>query len=98
MLQVTPVPAFADNYIWLIHSPRDPRKVVAVDPGDAAPVEHILAERSLQLSGLLLTHHHNDHVGGVASLLRQHAVPVFGPASERIPGNPTLMREGDHSV
>jgi len=98
MLQVTPVPAFADNYIWLIHSPRDLRKVVAVDPGDAAPVYRALADQSLQLSGILLTHHHNDHVGGVASLLQQHSVPVFGPASERIPGNPRLMREGDHST
>jgi hydroxyacylglutathione hydrolase len=98
MLQVTPVPAFADNYIWLIHSPRDARKVVVVDPGDAAPVERALAAQSLQLSGILLTHHHNDHVGGVASLLQQHSVPVFGPASEAVPGNPTLMREGDRSV
>ena len=97
MLQVTPVPAFADNYIWLIHSPHDARKVIAVDPGDAAPVEHFLADRSLQLSGILLTHHHNDHVGGVASLLQRRAVPVFGPATERVPGDPVLMREGDHS-
>ena len=47
MLQVTPVRAFADNYIWLIHSPRDASQVVAVDPGDAAPVERALRERNL---------------------------------------------------
>jgi len=96
MLQVTPVPAFADNYIWLIHSPRDAQKVVAVDPGDAAPVQQALADQSLQLSGILLTHHHNDHVGGVATLLQAHEVPVFGPAAERVPGHPVPMREGDH--
>jgi hydroxyacylglutathione hydrolase len=96
MLQVTPVRAFTDNYIWLIHSPRDPQQVVVVDPGDAAPVERILADRGLTLSGLLITHHHGDHVGGVADLLRQRAIPVYGPANEAVPGNPTRLREGDH--
>ena len=95
MLQVTPVRAFTDNYIWLIHSPRDPRKVVAVDPGDAAPVRRILAARNLQLAAILLTHHHRDHVGGVADLLQEGPAPTFGPASEAIPGAPRQLREGD---
>ncbi|MFL6549918.1 MAG: hydroxyacylglutathione hydrolase [Povalibacter sp.] len=93
MLQVTPVRAFTDNYIWLIHSPRDRQKVVAVDPGDAAPVMQALANQQLQLSGILMTHHHGDHVGGVAELLHQHPVPAFGPASESLPGNPIRVRE-----
>lgn len=95
MLQVTPVQAFTDNYIWLIHSPRDPRRVVAVDPGDAAPVHQALTDRGLQLSGIFMTHHHRDHVGGVVELLRQHPVPAFGPAAESIPGEPTRLREGE---
>jgi hydroxyacylglutathione hydrolase len=95
MLQVTPVRAFADNYIWLIHAPRHPEQVVAVDPGDAAPLERVLAERQLTLGGILLTHHHPDHVGGVASLLSNRQVPLFGPASERLPGDPTRVRQGD---
>lgn len=95
MLQVTPVQAFTDNYIWLIHSPRDPRKVVAVDPGDAAPVHQALANGGLQLAGIFMTHHHRDHVGGVVELLRQHSVPAFGPASEAVPGEPVRLREGD---
>ncbi len=95
MLQVTPVRAFTDNYIWLIHSPRDPSKVVAVDPGDAAPVHQALTDRGLQLSGILMTHHHRDHVGGVVELLRQHSVPAFGPAGEAVPGEPIRLREGD---
>ena len=98
MLQVTPVRAFADNYIWLIHAPRDATQVVAVDPGDAAPVERALAERNLTLAGILLTHHHADHVGGVASLLQNRRVPLFGPASERLPGEPTRLRQGDRVV
>ena len=97
MLQVTPVRAFADNYIWLIHSPRDHRKVVAVDPGDATPVSRALADRNLELSGILVTHHHGDHVGGVAELLRQHSVPVFGPARETVPGQPIPVREGERA-
>ena len=95
MLQVTPVRAFSDNYIWLIHSPRNSRRVVAVDLGDAAPVEQALANSKLELGAILLTHHHADHVGGVAVLLHKHAVPVFGPASEAVPGNPVRLREGD---
>jgi hydroxyacylglutathione hydrolase len=97
MLQVTPVRAFADNYIWLIHSPRDASQVVAVDPGDAVPVERALAERKLTLGGILLTHHHADHVGGVAALLQNRRIPLFGPGNERLPGEPTRLREGDRA-
>ena len=87
MLQVTPVRAFADNYIWLIHSPRDASQVVAVDPGDARPVERALAERNLQLAGILITHHHADHVGGVADLLQNGAAcRSSGPARENTAG------------
>jgi hydroxyacylglutathione hydrolase len=98
MLQVTPVRAFTDNYIWLIHSPRDARTVVVVDPGDADPVLHALAAERLQLGAILLTHHHGDHVGGVARLLQEHAVPTFGPAGEVLPCDPTRLREGDEVV
>lgn len=98
MLEVTPVRAFTDNYLWLIHSPRDRRQVVVVDPGDAQPVERTLADEGLTLAGILVTHHHGDHVGGVAELLQRHAVPIYGPASETIPGNPTPLRQGDQAV
>jgi hydroxyacylglutathione hydrolase len=98
MLQVTPVRAFSDNYIWLIHSPRDVSRVVAVDPGDATPVERTLAERNLSLAGLLITHHHPDHVGGVAALLKGRKIPIFGPANEQTPGDPVRLRQGDRAT
>ncbi len=94
MLKVSHVRAFADNYIWLIHSPQDANKVVAVDPGDAHPVEQELA-RGLQLAGILITHRHADHVGGVAALSRERRIPVFGPATETVPVPVQTLREGD---
>lgn len=95
MLQVTAVPAFTDNYIWLVHSPRDPSLVLAVDPGDAEPVFAALSQLGLELRGLMLTHKHHDHVGGATKLLDRFDVPVYGPANDPLPGNPIRVREGD---
>ena len=78
-----PVPAFADNYIWLITDPPSPAAVV-VDPGESSEVLQILDERELKLAAILVTHHHGDHIGGVGELLRERRVPVFGPARENI--------------
>jgi len=91
-LQVTAIPAFDDNYLWLIH---DQEYAAIVDPGDAAAVEAALAAHQLKLAAILLTHHHADHAGGVPALLRHWHVPVYGPASERIPGIDHPLREGD---
>lgn len=97
MLKVSAVRAFADNYIWLIHSPQDAKQVVAVDPGDAHPVEQQIAT-GLQLAGILITHRHADHVGGVASLSRARQIPVFGPAAEKVPEPARPLREGDTAM
>jgi hydroxyacylglutathione hydrolase len=83
-LNVRPVRAFSDNYIWLIESPKLPAQVVAVDPGEAEPVLVELKRRNLKLSAILLTHHHPDHIGGVPELLRLGHVPVVGPDDKRI--------------
>jgi hydroxyacylglutathione hydrolase len=94
-LNVRPVRAFSDNYIWLIESPRTPAQVVAVDPGDAAPVIEALARGGLSLAAILLTHHHPDHIGGVPELLRHQKVPVIGPDDARIAQRTRTVRDGE---
>lgn len=96
MLKVTPIPAFADNYLWLIHALEQPRLAVVVDPGDAAPVIAHLEQHRLELAAILVTHHHADHVGGVKALLAKYPVPVYGPRAEYIPGMVHALVEGDH--
>ena len=95
-LNVRPVRAFSDNYIWLIESPKVPALVVAVDPGEAKPVIAELKRRDLTLAAILLTHHHPDHIGGVPDLLSLGAVPVIGPDDERITRRTRTVRDQDH--
>jgi len=81
MINIIPIPAFDDNYIWVI---RNTHSAAVVDPGDADPVRDYLKHESLQLIAILNTHHHGDHVGGNADLLEHFNVPVYGPSHERI--------------
>ena len=94
MLQESPVRAFSDNYIWLIRSPADPGAAVVVDPGDDRPVEQALQEMRLRLAAILVTHHHADHVGGVAGLAARHGAQVFGPAREKMPCTAQALDDG----
>lgn len=91
-MNIIALPAFQDNYIWLLrHGPH----AAVVDPGDAGPVLAYLDREQLQLCAILLTHHHRDHVGGVEALLRLGKVPVYGPAREQISGLSHPLREGE---
>lgn len=93
MLTLHRIPAFRDNYVWLLADSAG--HCLVVDPGDAAPVEAFLAERELTLQAILVTHHHADHVGGVAQLSARHDAPVYGPAQERIPALTQPLDDGD---
>ena len=91
-MRIHAVPAFSDNYLWLIE---DGGKAAAVDPGDAQPIEAALAERGLVLTAILATNHHGDHVGGIEALVSHWKCPVFGPAGESIPRITQKLVEGD---
>ena len=94
MLAFYPLPAFQDNYLWLL-TRAGAAGAFVVDPGDAAPVAQELERRGLALEGILLTHHHLDHTGGVDALLRRWPVPVFGPHNPAIPQVSEALAEGD---
>jgi hydroxyacylglutathione hydrolase len=91
-MNLVALPAFADNYIWMLH---DGAQAVVVDPGDAEPVGAALDRLQLQLSAILVTHHHPDHVGGVDALRPRLNGPVYGPAREAIPQPYTPLNGGD---
>ncbi len=92
MLSVYPVPVFKDNYIWVIHNHN---YAVVVDPGIAFPVIEYLQLKKLQLSAILITHHHSDHTGGNIELLRLFDIPVYGPSNEFISTVTHAVHEGN---
>ena len=95
MIDVSPVRAFSDNYIWLMRSPDAPGAAVVVDPGDARPVLDALDGLGLELHSVLVTHHHPDHVAGIPSLVDRYEPRVFGPSREQIPGRTDALDDGD---
>lgn len=97
MFQITPIPAFEDNYIWALCQPEH-NYCLVVDPGDAEAVLQFLSQQNKQLHTILITHHHHDHTGGIAKLQRQFPnVQIIGPAAEqqRISGLTQTLRDGD---
>lgn len=94
MLKIEALPAFTDNYIWMLQDV-ERRVCAAVDPGDAGPVQAWLdANSGWRLSDILITHHHHDHVGGVEQLKARYDSTVYGPATERIPGRDNALVDG----
>jgi hydroxyacylglutathione hydrolase len=95
MIEISGVNAFDDNYIWLLRNPRS-QQVVALDPGDETPVLNWLQAHACVLSAILITHHHYDHVGGIADLHQAYPdIAVYGPENESIRGVTHPLKEGD---
>jgi hydroxyacylglutathione hydrolase len=92
-INITAIPAFQDNYIWLLHTGGN--QCAIVDPGDAAPVRTLLEKTGLQLNTILITHHHPDHIGGMASLAEEWQPRLIGPADDRIQGLDEIVGQGD---
>lgn len=94
MLEVVPVPAFSDNYLWLVHD-RDSGETAVVDPGDASPVLVEAERRGWRIGQIWNTHWHPDHTGGNVAVKQATGATVFGPADEKIPGRDVELLEGD---
>ena len=94
MLSVTPIPAFSDNYIWLLRQDTS-QEVCVVDPGDATPVIEWLEREGLSLGCVLITHHHHDHTGGLRELIKRYSPRVIGPDTPEIEGIDERVADGD---
>lgn len=91
-MNIFPIPAFEDNYIWTLYNEQ---YAIVVDPGDAVPVIKYLDEYKLKLLAILVTHHHRDHIGGINDLVELYNTPVYGPRREKIPHLTFPLGEGD---
>lgn len=92
-INIYPIPAFKDNYIWAITLSN--KKTIIVDPGAAEPVETYLQENGLTLTAIFITHHHWDHTDGVSALQEKYQVPVYGPVNEKIASITNPLKEND---
>lgn len=93
-VRIIPLKAFSDNYIWVIFSPDD-SKVAVVDPGDSRPVIEFLEENELSLDSILVTHYHNDHIGGVQELKNRYHCHVYASRHDKLSFADTELDEGD---
>src|SRR5450830_905464 len=93
MLKISPISAFEDNYIWLL---QNGAHAVVIDPGDATPVLAVLKQQALKLDAILITHHHSDHIDGVAALLAENPQAiVYAPAKEHFNFIHHAVKESD---
>lgn len=93
-MEILAVPAFTDNYLWIVHDDASGETAV-VDPGDAAPVLAEAGRRGWTITHVWNTHWHADHTGGNLAIKRATGARIFGPAGENIPGRDVALAEGD---
>jgi hydroxyacylglutathione hydrolase len=91
-MKITAIPVFRDNYVWALH---DEQNAILIDPGEAAPILAWLEAGQRHPVAILVTHHHADHVGGIREITARHAIPVYGPAREAIPGRTHPLQGGE---
>lgn len=95
MLQIYPIPAFNDNYFWLIQPDASEPDAYIIDPGKAEPVIQAIQQYKLELKGILLTHHHHDHIDGALEISKAYNLPIYGPDSVKIPFVTHKLTEDD---
>ncbi len=96
MSKIIAVKAFRDNYVWVIHG-IDESRIYVVDPGEAEPVLTYIQKHNLTLDGILLTHHHMDHSGGISTLLEHFPhIPVYSSEIDSVPGTTHFVKEGQN--
>ena len=94
MLEIIPLPALKDNYIWLLKN-KISRHVAIVDPSEAEPVLELIKSEGLIPIAIMITHHHWDHVGGIPAITEQFDIPVYTPKTETVTGSTNPVGEGD---
>ena len=94
MLEIIPLPALKDNYIWLLKNTIS-RHVAIVDPSEAEPVLNVIKSEGLIPIAIMITHHHWDHVGGIQGITEQFEIPVYTPKTETVAGSTNPVAEGD---
>lgn len=94
MLEIIPIPALKDNYIWLVINKENGYSAI-VDPSQAEPVIDVIHERQLTPAAILITHHHWDHVGGITDITAIYDIPVYTPKNEKVSGSTHPVAEGD---
>ena len=94
MLEIIPIPALKDNYIWLLKN-RASGHIAIVDPSNAEPVLNIIQSEGLEPIAILITHHHWDHIGGISGITEKYDIPVYTPKTESVAGSTRPVGEGD---
>ena len=94
MLEIIPLPALKDNYIWLLKK-KASQSIAIVDPSEPDPVLKLVNSENLSPIAILITHHHWDHVGGIAGITKEHNIPVYTPKTESVEGSTNPVAEGD---